>query len=288
LFFDQFAYLPYQRPVSAFLLVAAGAAIHAMIRKCVFDKPRYTHQLECRQEPTPEPAIRKKQIKERIYQDEPLLALVAENSIDDGIILLGGIICCDIAHGVQARTPTAENTLSLAIIQYINNRRLFPKQNIIHINLLDAEAQGYSVADIEAIIDKDLSKNKASGVASQMVFIFDHFYSFPMLKTAVKLSKLGHTVIATANPHQSPLLSKSLENCLCFYAKNHHTEIAKDFFQYANLIAMRDTPEVYRSLDLNPKLSGTLIAMLSKPLMDVYLYMELKTTSPQKKPPLRF
>lgn len=216
-----------------------------------------------------------------IYSDEKCVDLIVEASVDPGIIMVGGQV--EVYHRTDEDFCIGpNNTLSKMLISCIVERQYFTEKNIVYINSKTLEDNKILIADY-------ISEKTAGKDGDRLLFVIDRFYREGNLETALMLSRMGHTVIALANPSQSPFLYKTVVNAINGTDENKQKQLMIDFFEETNLIVMRDSVSEYRSLDLHPKVTSKLIAKLCEDgVSEAYNYMEDMTTSPQVPPPLRF
>lgn len=218
---------------------------------------------------------------DRFYSDERCIRLIVEASVDAGIIMVGGLV--EVFYSTNnPPPPTPENTLSQMIIKRVIEGQFYQEKDIVYIDSCTFSNEGRSVKDyVESVL--------ASDGGNHLLFVIDCFYCDGNLDTALMLSRLGHTVIALAHPHQSPFLSKTLYNALSDIEDCNRKTAMIGFLEETNLIVMRDSATKYRSLDLHAVATSRLVSRLcDKGESEVYDYMEYLTTSPQQPPPLRF
>ena len=227
----------------------------------------------CQRKPTPDDL-------DCIYSDEKCVSLIVEASKDAGIIMVGGQVEVFFSTNDEVvRTP--DNSLAQMLIQQIKERGLFHEEEIIYINSKTEIEAGRTVADTVAAVT-------ASNINPHLLFVIDRFYVKGNLDIALTLSRRGHSVIALAHPHQSPYLYKTVENSLVGVEEYKRKAAMVGFFEEVNLVVMRDSASIYRSLDIHPKVTSKLITKLcDKGVQETYFYMEDLTTSPQKLPPPR-
>lgn len=216
-----------------------------------------------------------------IYSDEKCVSLIVEASKDSGVIMVGGQVEVFYStHDEVVRTP--ENSLSKMLIQEIIQRKLFEKDDIIYINSNTELEQGRTVASAVAA-------TLTSNINPHLLFVIDRFYASGNLDTALMLSRRGHTVIAIAQPSQSPFVYKTLVNALYEVEDCNKKAAMVGFFEETNLIVMRDSTTQYRSLDIHSRVTSKLVTKLcDEGVVEVYNCMEDLTTSPQVPPTLRF
>ena len=216
-----------------------------------------------------------------IYSDEKCVHLIVEASMEPGIIMVGGQV--EVFHRTDEDFCVGpNNTLSKMLINCIIERQYFTEKNIVYINSKNLEDNKILIADY-------ISEKTAGKDGDRLLFVIDRFYREGNLETALMLSRMGHTVIALANPSQSPFLYKTVVNAISGTDESKQKQLMIEFFEETNLIVMRDSVSQYRSLDLHPKVTSKLIAKLCEGgVSEAYTYMEDMTTSPQVPPPLRF
>lgn len=216
-----------------------------------------------------------------IYSDEKCVSLIVEASKDSGIVMVGGQVEVFYStHDEVVLTP--DNSLSKMLIQQIIQRKLFEKDDIIYINSNTELEQGRTVASAVAA-------TLTSNINPHLLFVIDRFYASGNLDTALMLSRRGHSVIALAHPHQSPFLYKTIENSLVGIEDYKKKAAIVGFIEEVNLVVMRDSASMYRSLDIHKKVETALITKLcDKGAAETYSLIEDLTTSPQTPPPLRF
>lgn len=283
--------LTYYRQIKMFILAVVALAFFIVASKKIYrisskewtdyltDKQYAIHEKRmnetcptCNAPPAPSEVI------DRIYFDEAVIDLIADASVDSGIIMVGGQVQVGTLQSDISHTP--ENILSQMLIKRIAAAQFFDEEAIVYIDLYTEEKAG---RDISTIVTETLARNNSP----HLLFIIDRFYYKGSLDAALMLSKKGHTVIGISHPSQSPRLSKILHNSLAF-VDGDKADAALTFLKEVNLMVMRDSASTYRSLDLHPKTTLKLINVLQKAgLGQVYPHMETLTTTPQTPPPLR-
>lgn len=216
-----------------------------------------------------------------IYSDEKCVNLIVEASVDVGIIMVGGQV--EVFNPTNDDVPrTPENNLAQMLINRIIDRRFYSNKEVVYINCQDLLAN-------DVVIEDYIADILASKTADHLLFVIDRFYRKGNLDIALKLSRRGHTVIAIAQPSQSPFVYKTLVNALCEVEDYNKKAAMVGFFEETNLIVMRDSATQYRSLDIHSRVTSKLVTKLcDEGIVEVYNCMEDLTTSPQVPPPLRF
>lgn len=217
---------------------------------------------------------------DRIYSDEKCVDLIVDACVDSGIIMVGGQVEVFINTNEKI-TRAPDDSLAMMLLRQITHHKIFDKSDVFYIN-----------SNVELEAGRTLSTTVAETLASNdrphMLFVIDRFYNEGNLDTALMLARRGHSVIALAHPHQSPFLYKTVENSLVGVEEYKRKAAMVGFFEEVNLVVMRDSASIYRSLDIHPKVTSKLITKLcDKGVQEAYCYMEDLTTSPQKPPQSR-